>query len=227
MAIILKNGSVFLHIPKTGGNWVTEVLYKSNLVKEKIGHKHATINQLCYPSIYRSTKLFKHFVVNRNFGIFARKKPFMFCFVRHPLSWYESWFKYMSQDNRKWQFWGDERDIRNWHPNAMLNGLGDSDFNGFVRNVANKRPGYVSELYGWYTTPEVDFIGKQENLREDLIRVLKLLELDFSEDFIWTYREVGVSQNTHQQVEWDPELRQRIYDLELAGLARYGYLERP
>ena len=64
---------------------------------------------------------------------------------------------------------GDAHDPYRWHPNAMLNGLGSSDFNTFVSNVNRKRPGFVTEMYGWYVRPGVHFVGRQENLAEDLI----------------------------------------------------------
>ena len=41
MAIELVDGSIFLHIPKTGGNWVTQVLSESKLIKRQVGHKHS------------------------------------------------------------------------------------------------------------------------------------------------------------------------------------------
>lgn len=41
MAIILKNGECFLHIPKTGGSFVNHILDDVGITKRKIGyHKH-------------------------------------------------------------------------------------------------------------------------------------------------------------------------------------------
>ena len=226
MALVLKGGAVFLHIPKTGGNWVTAVLRECGLVEGSIGTKHADINRVLFPSMstrreIRRLRVLKRFVKRLLF--YSRDKPFMFCFVRHPLTWYESWFKYMSQSNCRWRNWGDEKDINRWHPGALLNGLGDSSFNQFVRNVIGKRPGYVTELYGWYTAPEVDFVGKQENLREDLIQVLNILNLEFDEDFVRNFRKVGVSPQ-EDKITWDPDLREEVLKLEYAGIVRYGYL---
>ena len=53
MAIILKNNEIFLHIPKTGGSWVSKVLKMQSLTKAYIGcHKHfdwARIESLIRP----------------------------------------------------------------------------------------------------------------------------------------------------------------------------------
>ena len=93
MAIILKNGAVFLHIPKTGGNWVTTILRELNLIKENIAHKHADINHFFAPPS-RGRKAIMKYAAHRMLYP-PKEKPYMFCFVRNPLNWYESWFKYM------------------------------------------------------------------------------------------------------------------------------------
>ena len=221
MALLLRNGAVFLHIPKTGGNWITKVLQESNLIKGRISHKHADIERFFSPLYGNRAELFKYFL--KKLRVSRQQKPFMFCFVRHPLSWYESWFKYMSQPALQWRDWGDENDIYNWHPNATLNGLGDPDFNQFVRNVIRKRPGYVTELFGWYTKSQIDFIGKQENLPEDLIKVLKIMKLDFDEDLIRNYKKVGESPMPAERIVWDADLKEEVSRLEYAGTVRYGY----
>jgi len=224
MSLILKNGAVFLHIPKTGGNWITHVLRELNLVDRQLSHKHADVDHFLWPTwhpgrreaITRSVR--QLFQPNETY-------PYMFCFVRNPLSWYESWFKYMSQPSRQWRYWGNEKDVFDWHPNAMLNGLGSPDFNTFVKHVAAKRPGYVSELYSWYVRPQVDFVGKQENLVEDLIDILRKMNVDFDEELVRNYQRVGVSPNTQQPIIWQPELRKEVALLEYSGLVRYGYQE--
>jgi len=222
LAIVLKNGSVFLHIPKTGGNWITAVLQEINLVDKMVPHKHADIDRFFSPVFKYRKELLKYLFSPKYFS-YLHNKPFMFCFVRHPLSWYESWFKYQSQSKRQWRPFGEPRDIYNWHPNAILNGLGSPDFNQFVRNVINKRPGYVTELYGWYTRPQIDFIGKQENLTEDFIKVLRIMNVGFDEDFIRMRGKVGVSELPKEPIIWDEGLKEEVYRLEYAGIVRYGY----
>ena len=222
MALLLKNGSVFLHIPKTGGNWITAVLQELNLVEKMISHKHTDIDRFFLP-VFKNRKEWLKYLFNPKSFSYLHNKPFMFCFVRHPLSWYKSWFKYQSQSRRQWRPFGEPRDMCNWHPNAILNGLGSSDFNQFVQNVIDKRPGYVTELYGWYTKPQIDFIGKQENLVEDFIRVLKIMNVSFDEDFIRMRDKVGVSELPKDPIIWDERLKEEVYKLEYAGIVRYGY----
>jgi hypothetical protein len=224
MALILKGNAIFLHVPKTGGTWVSKILEECGLLEDTIGAKHADIDRIFSPIANSGRKLAQYYLKKR-LGRVSRERPLMFCFVRHPLSWYESYFRFMSAAAQNWRAWGDENDINLWHPNAMLNGTEAPDFNQFVRNVIRKRPGYVTEMYGWYTRPPVDFIGKQENLYDDLIQVLSMLNVPFDEQFIRNYPRQNVSSKPAKPLEWDPNLREELYKLEYAGIYRYGYLE--
>jgi hypothetical protein len=105
----------------------------------------------------------------------------------------------------------------------MLNGLGKCDFPEFIRRVNIKRPGYVTEHYGWYTKSEIDFIGRQENLLEDFIEVLKIMKIDFDEEFVRSYGKVGVSPSPIKELTWPNDLRLETALLEYAGMIRYGY----
>lgn len=222
MALILKNGAVFLHIPKTGGNWITNVLKEMDLIERRAAQKHADIDH--FFAVPKQRKALMKYTFHEMYYPQKKKpKPFMFCFVRNPLSWYESWFKYMSQPSRQWRFWGKERGIYKWHPNSMLNGVGAPDFNEFVNNMSAKRPGYVSEMYGWYTKPQIDFIGKQEHLVDDLVKVLQLMNMDFDEEFVRNFGKIGVSPEPRSKVIWQDEVKKKIALYEYAGMIRYGY----
>ena len=48
MAVMLKCGAIFLHIPKTGGSWVTDVLADQGLIKKQIGQIHADLVRVLY-----------------------------------------------------------------------------------------------------------------------------------------------------------------------------------
>lgn len=224
MAVILKNGAVFLHIPKTGGNWITHVLEELDLIKGHIAHKHADMDHFVLAPKPRNRAAIIYSAIKEL--VYFRKnaaKPFMFCFVRNPLAWYESWYRYMLQPSRQWRSWGDERSIRKWHPNAPLNGLGSDDFNDFIRKVIFKRPGYVSEMYSGYATSLIDYVGKQENLVEDFIKVLRIMNVNFDEGFVRGFGEIGTSPKTENDIVWQNDLKRQVALLEYAGMIRYGY----
>lgn len=208
MAILLKGGGIFLHIPKTGGNWVAELLEVNNLVFAYFGEKHANLEQI--NSFERWFRLSQKYA--------KPNKPFTkFCFVRNPFSWYESWFKMQCQLN--WPRWGSEPDV--WHPNAALNGLGSQDFNEFISNILKRCPGYVTQLYSWYTLPAIDFIGRQERLADDLIKILETLGADFDDDAIRKAARVNKSEEI--EIEWHPDLKKEIARTEYSVFKQFGY----
>ena len=235
MAIVISNNAEFLHIPKTGGSWVTSILESQNFVESK-SLKHADYD---YNLLFKNKEFLTgrqhllatfHHLKNR-FSKFESSRnqkelitPFRFCFVRHPLSWYESWWRYM--EGRGWNDWGEINSAKKWHPNAVLNGLGSHDFNEFIWNVIQKRPGYVSELFFSYTKPGISFIGKTENLRNDLISVLEYLDLFFDKSVVLNSIEKNVSQTPKTKIEWDPQLKQTLLRLELPALVHFGYLNQ-
>jgi hypothetical protein len=209
MALLLRGGAAFLHIPKTGGSWVTEVLDRQGLIRRRFSHEHAGIDlALTWFSRRR----------------WLQAQPFMFCFVRNPLSWYESFFAYMSDPKVAWRKWGRSASGpgQRWHPNNMLNGCGSPDFNEFVRNVVRARPGYVTELFGWYAKPPISFVGKQESLAEDLIAVLRACGAQFNEDGVRQTPPVN-SRVLERAIEWDPAVRREVIQLEYAAFRRFGY----
>lgn len=227
MAVILKNGAVFLHIPKTGGTWVTGVLRESGLMRCSIGHRHANLPHVLAPGNQGVGRSFEY-LYKRTCFLKTDPRPFTFCFVRHPLDWYESFYLYKAQPKLNWERDGEVDNIHRWHPNAILNGLGQTesgepiDFNAFMTAVMDKFPGYVSALYSHYTFRPVDFVGKQENLREDLIAVLERTGCTFDADAIRGRERINRSESAVKP-QWDPAVRARALRLEAAAMERFGY----
>ncbi|MGJ8593508.1 MAG: hypothetical protein ACSHXF_13235 [Aquaticitalea sp.] len=232
MAIKLKNGAEFLHIPKTGGTWVSSILNENNLISSDKGHKHADYDANLFDfdsNLFpmgkgRKRNLLLLLSLLKTKGIMKDtshlNQPFRFCFVRHPLLWYESWWKFM--ETVKWRDFGKTNSPNMWHPNAILNGLGSSDFNEFIWNVIQKRPGYVSELFMSYTKSGINFIGRTESLNQDMIDVLNILDIEI--DTTKILKAPKFHESRKLEVEWDPKLRDMMLKLELPSLIHYGYL---
>ncbi len=230
MAVILKNGALFLHIPKTGGTWVTRVLRESGLIRCSIGHRHANLEHVLAPGFQGWGRRLE-WLYKRSLFLRTHPRPFTFCFVRHPLDWYESFFRYKSQPELNWVRDGEEHNFHRWHPNAVLNGLGlnrqgeGRGFNEFVSAVLDRYPGYVTSLYSHYTFRPVDFVGKQESLRDDLIAVLGRMGCEFDPDLIRGWERINRSREEQDRLHWDPAVRRRALQLEWAALERFGYPE--
>jgi hypothetical protein len=223
MAVKLKCGSIFLHIPKTGGKWVTEALSAAGLVDRQVGHIHSDFDQsLAGWKVRDQLEGLMHYIPRRALNR-PESRPYRFCFVRHPLRWYESYWRYMQA--RGWNAWGAVNSRRHWHPNAVLNGLGSGDFNEFVSNVVDVRPGYVSELFFSYAKPGIDFVGRTETLVDDLVATLRAQRLDFDESQIRGLAKINVSPPANGAISWDPLLEETVVRLELPALLHFGYLQ--
>ncbi|MCE0524086.1 MAG: sulfotransferase family protein [Methylacidiphilales bacterium] len=228
MAYLLNNGAVFLHVPKTGGTWIKHVLEEMNLVRAPLGHQHSDWERsFWHDKLHRDLKVVRYIFRRavRSPRAQARINPdcFKFCFVREPILWYESYWRFMESQNWSWKTWGDERDPYKWHPCAMLNGLDSPDFNEFMYNVNRKRPGFVTEMYGWYVRPGIGFVGKTESLWKDLIEVLSLMKLDVDVNKILSMSVKNESPSHIPRPEWDPALKKATLRLEHAGYVRFGY----
>ncbi len=206
MSVCLRqSGALFLHIPKTGGSWVEFALGQAGLEIEQA----QTMEGVSW----------RHSLVSMN----VREYPFVFSFVRHPLSWYESWWKFQAGI---WKVY----EPGCWHPQRILERCESDDFCEFIRLVIRHEPGYVSRMYEWYIGPpghdHLQFVGRQENLVEDLIEVLTMLGCEFDAEAIRHAPRANESEKRFGEPVWDPALRAAILELEAPAIRRF-YADRP
>tara|TARA_Y100001938_G_scaffold76333_1_gene105622 strand:+ start:886 stop:2238 length:1353 start_codon:yes stop_codon:yes gene_type:complete len=185
MALILPN-SIFVHIPNTGGAWVRKAIEASMGIEkdsseieiygiDKWGKKaHARISD-----IKRELKE-------------DLEKKFVFSFVRKPLDILKS--MYIS-------------DIYPWIV----------DFDGYKQNnyekitfkqfVHKRGPSFVTSIYLEYLEapigvfPYVDYIGRTENLKDDLIEALEMAGEDFDRKKIEDMPPVGAGASLEKAKE--------------------------
>lgn len=151
MAFLLPN-SLFIHIPKTGGQWVASALERAGVPLQQIGPVHAS------PDEIRDA---------------VKGRSIVFAAVRHPLSWYPSmWAHRMDErwepiDDLEWftptwvEFWAE-----------FTASCRAETFSDFVRKcVSNYPEGFVSALYDAYTRG-CTRIARYEHLAEDLLEIL-------------------------------------------------------
>lgn len=162
MALSLPH-SVFIHIPRTGGSWITNSLKQANIKYTMIGGgRHSELSKI-------NSKLLK------------QKKTWSI--VRHPLTYLQSqwcvrWEPVITKKNiiKILSLGAVPESIRN--NKKYLNRLSKQPFEDFIEIYLKVCPGWVSQEYRHYLTyqdkyPGVDYIGKQENFPEDLINILK------------------------------------------------------
>lgn len=147
-------------------------------------------------------------------GLVNTRGYFTFAFVRNPISYYKSYWSYK---------------MRTGWENQFDNAYRADDFPTFVSNVLEGMPGWVSKLYTKFLGPNgdwVDFVGKQETLRDDLISALRLAEEDFYESGI--YATDPMNKSSHLK-EWSEKcylslaLKKEIYAKEKEAIELFGY----
>lgn len=152
------NTGLFVHIPRTGGQWIEEVFRHYRLKREKevalvpgVRMQHAASWQVTEPFDYS------------------------FTIVRQPMSWYESWWRYQSQ-KKHWREYG----FKGWHPQMPLNLAGKTgqSFQAFLEKCERHAPGYVTRMYEWYVGPpnwqHVSYVGHFETLLQDVATIVSL-----------------------------------------------------
>lgn len=139
---------IFYHIPKCGGMYVRRAIENSGAKTiGEISHVHAGPMRNLKEHSYKDS----------------------FCVVRHPLSWYESFFRYRAING--WRVvWAEEAS----NSAAVLDRqCKHESFQGFIVNVLNAYPsGFVTNLYMRFV-PFCKYVLHQENLTEELYGLLK------------------------------------------------------
>ena len=178
--------SIFYHIPKTGGTWVRRAIEAAGIPAAEVGD-----SPHCAFTSTNGSGLFK------------------FAFVRHPLTWYQSFWCYRMR--------------LGWRMEDTLDPCMSRNFETFVDNVIQRIPNHLVWRYEKYVGPDpgvLDFVGKQENLQQDLIRALRMAGEKFDEDKILAVPRLNAS-STHP--EYADNLREKVLNSEAEVISRFGY----
>lgn len=209
MSLILnKTQALFLHLPKTGGTFIKKVFkelgiktHENFIVPDKVAKFHAYPHQIKY---------------NYNYS---------FVFVRHPVSWYESFWKFtlpkIQKGPKRW--WIPSWVNSEWHCLREIEDCVSDNFQEFISNIIKSNPGYLTRVYENFVGPAahhyVDFVGKNENLAQDLLKVLNHLEYDVSLKDITSIEKQNVSEGP--KPEWRESDKEKIMYLEQGILKRF------
>jgi hypothetical protein len=199
-----------IHIPKTGGNFCRAAIVNQIRTKE-IGSRHCSIDK-CY---------------NEN--------KLSFSFVRNPLDWLKSKWSYAIRTGAM-SYWYQKRretpDSTSFQIQCFY-----KDFQKFVEKYLEFHPdviekgmfvrlGYEKKNNNEWTPTKtiVDFVGKNENLREDLITALDLAKEQFDPEKIRLFPEKNVTSRSGKwNCEYTSELKDKVIEANKYLIDKFDY----
>lgn len=210
MALYLPDhNGLFLDCPETGGEIVAATLRDALGIRvEDVGYQHSH-KDLVGP-------------------LRSREQPATFALVRHPVSWYASYWEHQAQDRRAGGGSAAAESEPHWHPNWRLDRMHDGlNFEEFIR-TATAASDRLYELFDWYTglgtRDEVDVIGKYETVITDLIRFLELIGVPYEGPALRALAPASTDVE-EPPAPWTTELRALVIAAESRCLQDYGYDE--
>jgi hypothetical protein len=208
----LLTKSAFIHIPKTGGQWVVAALKGAGVPVRRLNVVHTSPDEVADNPEFQTRKE-------------------IFAFVRHPLSWYQSIWAHRMDD--AWQpicskQWFTQRWMNHW---VEFNKYCQSNrFEEFVRKCVSHFPdGFLSSLYETYTKG-CTFIGKQENIANDLQTILEKTGEDFNRFELKNTNRHNVRANQPRRqfaIKYTKELIDLIMKAEQRAVDKYQYYDIP
>jgi hypothetical protein len=194
-AALVEDKAIFLHVPKTGGTWVSHAMRAAGLRLEPLSY--ATIR----PGSPQAHPTFD--------DVFYYRPRFTFAFVRHPLDWWRSYWRYRMETG--------------WRDRPLIDQLARSDdFDQFVANVIEHLPGLAGVHFSRFVGRpgnEIDFVGHQESLADDLVRALTLAGIRFDERAIHSVSPRRTAE--YEMVAYTPDLASRLCAAEAEVIARF------
>lgn len=191
MTVILPK-SIFLHIPKTGGMWVREALKKSELVIHEYDERHDF-----------NKHINDQMVVDR---------PIRFCFVRNPITWYQSYWAMRTKDDS----WDDE---------ALVDRLCASDnFRKFIDAVIGAFPdGHLNHLYAIWVN-QCTIVSKMELFPKSLINILDMCGEKYNYDAIINLPRQNIGDKKYKKLAiYSHGQKEKLRAIEHEALKIYDY----
>lgn len=163
---------VFIHIPRTGGTSISHMLSAYSRWND-IELGATDLGHVVSPIYHKRYGIAKHSTYEELYHCIGKTKfdgYFKFAFVRHPVERAISTFKILKYQWRNW----DQSDIMDGFHSFNEFVLSDFFLSAGPHNILNPQWTWICDQA---FTPQVDFIGKLENLQQDYNFVLKSIGL--------------------------------------------------
>jgi hypothetical protein len=190
--VLILDNAVFLHVPKTGGTWVEHALRAGGVPFTALlhdGDRHGDLSYSPHP------------------------ERFTFAYVRHPLTLYQSYWRFKAQHG--WDAF-----------NPFDVECREDGFEQFVRRVLDLYPGWCSKTFTDYVGPSdqpIAFVGRFESLADDLVAALERSGHAFDEAALRSTAPANVSTTPLACCRWTSGLSAEVADAEAEAMNRFSY----
>jgi len=135
----------------------------------------------------------------------------VFAFVRHPLTWYRS-------------YWAWKSKLFFWNPyNPLDRTCANPDFEIFIRNVLTHFPGgYLNNIYPFFLQC-CTHAGRFEHLEADLVKILEIAKEPFDARSIHNVPPQLSSSVYSSHIKYPADLALRLMEQEGNICDRFGY----
>jgi len=213
--------ALFLHVPRTGGTWIKEAMYRGGIPMDKWGR----VGEPYRPK--------KHTLIPHIRPELWGRVGLVFAFVRHPVDYYISVWRFTT---RSWKNRPDEMH-RLTKGNKQVIAISEAilrwkpDFSEWLDEMIEEEPGWATRWFERFVGPPKGefcyFIGRTETLEQDTEDVLT--KLGYGD--LWNTRREQIKEIRHARnkirsikappIEVTEEQRKRIERSERVLLRRF------
>ncbi len=108
-----------------------------------------------------------------------------------------------------------------WPAGRLLDDCRSDDFATFIANVISRHPGFASRRYEEFTGPpsaEITFVGRFEQLVDDLVRALTLAGEEFNEAAVRAHAPANRNDYVEHPATYDRALAEAVVEAECASV---------
>lgn len=186
--IVLKNCRV-LCTPKAGSTWISNAVLNSASHAKPFG---------------KGTRCHHEELV----GGFTNLPAI--AFVRHPLTWYPSYWNHR---------------VRNgWKTDHDIDECASEDFQSFMEAATEEFPGWLGTYFQkWIGTANrpAEFVGRYENLQDDIQRGLEFFGESFDPEKLRSTPKANVGNYSKYPAIWTESIKERVCESEHKLIGQY------